>query len=160
MFGVLGVYNFSWYAKSFVDHILKSVLPNMKPCVLPNISCIICWDWMLWIAQKKMKTSVTHDKGRLDYKSVKWNDKKLTRSTTFNHAKAFRPKAIYLWNTWSATMTCKIYLPRFPTFLLDHRSPLLHNGAKEFMKSLGVLRHFLGPTFHIGLELTLMNTGQ
>ena len=107
-----------------------------------------------------MKTSITHDKGRLDYKSVKWNDKKLTRSTTFNHAKAFRPKAIYLWNTWSATMTCKIYLPRFPTFLLDHRSPLLHNGAKEFMKSLGVLRHFLGPTFHIGLELMLMNTGQ
>lgn len=86
-------------------------------------------------SEKKMKTSITHDKGRLDYKSVKWNDKKLTRSTTFNHAKAFRPKAIYLWNTWSATMTCKIYLPRFPTFLLDHRSPLLHNGAKAIIKS-------------------------
>ena len=85
--------------------------------------------------RKNPKTSITYDKGRLDYKSVKWNDKKLTRSTTFNHAKAFRPKAIYLWNTWSATMTCKIYLPRFPTFLLDHRSPLLHNGAEAIIKS-------------------------
>ena len=57
-------------------------------------------------------------------------------------------------------MTCKIYLPRFPTFLLDHRSPLLHNGAKEFMKSLGVQRHFLGPTFFIRTELTLMHYWQ
>ena len=66
-----------------------------------------------------------YDMGRLDYKSVKWNDKKLTRSTAFNHAKAFRPKAIYLWPgrhmEWHDLQL--IYLD-FPLFLLDHRSQL------------------------------------